>query len=107
MKQDLKIRSMELFKVPPRWLFLKITTEGGLTGWGEPIVEGRADTVAACVKELSDYVIGRDAGAIEDMFNVLYRAGFYRGGPVLTSAISGIEQAMWDIKGKAYGLPVY
>lgn len=107
MKQDLKIRSIELFKVEPRWLFLKMTTEGGLVGWGEPVVEGRVDTVAACVRELEDYVIGRDAGQIEDMFNVLYRAGFYRGGPVLTSAISGIEQAMWDIKGKAYDLPAH
>ena len=107
MKQDLKIRSIELFKVPPRWLFLKMTTEGGLVGWGEPVVEGRADTVEACVREMTPYVIGQDAGQIEDMFNVLYRSGFYRGGPVLTSAISGIEQAMWDIKGKAYGLPVY
>ena len=90
MKQDLKIRSIELFKVPPRWLFLKMTTEGGLVGWGEPVVEGRADTVEACVREMTPYVIGQDAGQIEDMFNVLYRSGFYRGGPVLTSAISGI-----------------
>ena len=106
MKQ-LKIKRIELFKVPPRWLFLKMTTEDGLTGWGEPVVEGRADTVAAAVTEMQEYVIGRSAGDIEDMFQVLYRGGFYRGGPVLTSAISGIEQAMWDIKGKALGVPVY
>ena len=105
--KSLKIRSLELFKVPPRWLFLKMTTEEGLVGWGEPIVEGRADTVAAAVTEMQDYLIGRSAGDIEDMFQVLYRGGFYRGGPVLTSAISGIEQAMWDIKGKALGVPVY
>lgn len=104
---DLKIRSIELFKVPPRWLFLKMTTEGGLVGWGEPIVEGRADTVAACVQELSGYLTGRSAGDIEDIWQVLYRSGFYRGGPVLTSAISGIEQALWDIKGKYHNLPVY
>ncbi len=103
----LTIRSIELFKVPPRWLFLKMTTEDGIVGWGEPVVEGRADTVAACVRELESYVLGRSAGDIEDMFQVLYRSGFYRGGPVLTSALSGIEQAMWDIKGKALGVPVY
>jgi galactonate dehydratase len=105
--KSLIIKSIELFKVPPRWLFLKMTTEDGLTGWGEPVVEGRADTVAACVKELEGIVLGRNAGDIEDMFQVLYRGGFYRGGPVLTSAISGIEQAMWDIKGRALGVPVY
>ncbi|MDK2789440.1 MAG: galactonate dehydratase [Epulopiscium sp.] len=103
----MKIRSMELFKVPPRWLFLKITTESGLVGWGEPVVEGKADTVAAAVEEMKEYVIGRNAGDIEDIWQVLYRGGFYRGGPILTSAISGIEQALWDIKGKALGVPVY
>lgn len=103
----MKIESMELFKVPPRWLFLKITTECGLVGWGEPIVEGKADTVAAAVEEMRGCVIGRKAGDIEDIWQVLYRGGFYRGGPILTSAISGIEQALWDIKGKALGMPVY
>lgn len=103
----MKIRSLELFQVPPRWLFLKITTESGLVGWGEPIVEGKAATVAACVRELSGALIGKSAGDIEDIFQMLYRTGFYRGGPVLTSAISGIEQALWDIKGKFYGMPVY
>jgi len=103
----MKIRSIELFKVPPRWLFLKMETESGIVGWGEPIVEGRADSVAACVNEMKGAIIGKSAGNIEDMFQTLYRTGFYRGGPVLTSAISGIEQAMWDIKGKFFGVPVY
>ncbi len=103
----MKIRSVELFKVPPRWLFLKITTESGLVGWGEPIVEGKADTVATAVREMSEHIIGRKAGDIEDIWQVLYRGSFYRGGPVLMSAISGIEQALWDIKGKALGVPVY
>lgn len=98
---------MELFKVPPRWLFLKITTDDGTVGWGEPIVEGKADTVAACVEEMSDHLIGKEAGNIEDLWQELYRGGFYRGGPILTSAISGIEQALWDIKGKRLGVPVY
>lgn len=103
----MKIRSLELFKVPPRWLFLKITTESGITGWGEPIVEGKADTVMAAVEEMKDYIIGRNAGDIEDIWQVLYRGAFYRGGPVITSAISGIEQALWDIKGKYFNVPAY
>ncbi|UKS25758.1 galactonate dehydratase [Paenibacillus sp. HWE-109] len=103
----MKITKLELFKVPPRWLFLKIETDEGITGWGEPVVEGKADTVAAAVREMSDYLIGTDPMRIEDMFQVLYRGGFYRGGPILSSAISGIEQALWDIKGKFYNAPVY
>ncbi|MDQ0918888.1 galactonate dehydratase [Paenibacillus sp. V4I5] len=103
----MKITKLELFKVPPRWLFLKIETDEGITGWGEPVVEGKADTVAAAVMEMSDQIIGKDPMRIEDMFQVLYRGGFYRGGPILTSAISGIEQALWDIKGKFYNAPVY
>ncbi|MDR1463785.1 MAG: galactonate dehydratase [Oscillospiraceae bacterium] len=103
----MKIRSFELFQVPPRWLFLKITTESGIEGWGEPILEGHADTVEACVRELAPLLIGRRAGDIEDIWQVLYRGGFYRGGGVLSSAMSGIEQALWDIKGKYYNLPVY
>jgi len=103
----MKISRMELFKVPPRWLFLKISTDEGLVGWGEPVVEGRADTVRAAVEEMSDYLIGKDPSRIEDLWQVLYRSGFYRGGPVLSSAISGIDQALWDIKGKQLGVPVY
>ncbi|MEC0269792.1 D-galactonate dehydratase, partial [Paenibacillus anseongense] len=103
----MKITKLELFKVPPRWLFLKIETDEGITGWGEPIVEGKADTVAAAVMEMSEQIIGQDPMRIEDMFQVLYRGGFYRGGPILTSAISGIEQALWDIKGKFYNAPIY
>jgi galactonate dehydratase len=102
-----KIMSMTTYKVPPRWLFLKIETQSGYIGWGEPVVEGRADTVEACIHELKEYVIGRSAGDIEDIWQVLYRGGFYRGGPVLTSALSGIDQALWDIKGKYYNMPIY
>ena len=96
----MKIRNLELFKVPPRWLFLKITSEDGLSGWGEPVVEGRADTVAAAVTELAAYILGRNGDDIEDIWQVLYRDGFYRGGPILMSAIAGIDQALWDLKGK-------
>lgn len=103
----MKIRDIELFVVPPRWVFLQIKTDDGLTGWGEPIVEGHAAAVVAAVKEMESYLIGRDPNQIEDIWQVLYRAGFYRGGPVLMSAIAGIDQALWDLKGKRYQLPVY
>lgn len=103
----MKIRSFELFQVPPRWLFLKIETDNGLTGWGEPIVEGMAATVAAAVTEMMEGLIGKDPLPIEDHWNQLYRSGFYRGGPVIMSAISGIDQALWDIKGKFYNAPIY
>ena len=103
----MKIKTVELFQVPPRWLFVKITTESGVEGWGEPVVEGKAATVAAAVREYAQVVIGRSAEDIEDIWQTLYRTGFYRGGPVLTSALSGIEQALWDIKGKYHGMPVW
>lgn len=103
----MKIASIELFKVAPRWLFLKMTTDNGIVGWGEPVIEGKAETVAAAVREFTPQLIGKDTKKIEDTFQMLYRGGFYRGGPVLTSAISGIEQALWDIRGKELGVPVY
>lgn len=101
------IDKIELFKVPPRWLFLKITTKSGITGWGEPVVEGKADSVYAAVKEMEPYLLGKDARQVEDIFQVLSKGGFYRVGIILMSAISGIEQALWDIKGKSLGVPVY
>jgi galactonate dehydratase len=103
----MKITRLTTFLVPPRWLFLRIDTDAGITGWGEPVVEGRAHTVAAAVDELSDYLIGKDPRHIEDLWNVMYRGGFYRGGPILMSAIAGIDQALWDIKGKHLGVPVH
>ena len=103
----MKITQLELFTVPPRWLFLKVSTDAGVVGWGEPIVEGRAETVAAAVRELEYCLLGQDPRHIEDLWQVMYRGGFYRGGPVLTSAMSGVEQALWDIKAKALGVPIY
>jgi len=103
----MRIRSYELFQVPPRWLFLKIETDDGLVGWGEPIIEGKAATVKAAVDELMEALIGKDPMNIEDHWNVMYRSGFYRGGPILMSAISGIDQALWDIKGKYYNAPIH
>jgi galactonate dehydratase len=103
----MKIKSYELFQVPPRWLFLKIETDEGITGWGEPVIEGKAATVKTAVDELMEYLIGKDPMNIEDYWNVMYRSGFYRGGPILMSAIAGIDQALWDIKGKFFNAPVH
>ncbi len=103
----MKITRLETFLVPPRWCFLKVETDEGIAGWGEPVVEGRAATVAAAVAELADYLIGKDPFLIEDHWTVLYRGGFYRGGPVHMSALAGIDQALWDIKGRALGVPVH
>ena len=102
----MKITRLTTYIVPPRWCFLKIETDEGIVGWGEPVLEGRAHTVAAMVDELSDYLIGKDPRHIEDHWTVMYRAGFYRGGGIHMSAIAGIDQALWDIKGKALGVPV-
>lgn len=103
----MKITKLTTYIVPPRWLFVKVETDEGISGWGEPIVEGRALTVEAAVHELSDYLIGKDPFLIEDHWNVMYRGGFYRGGAVHMSAIAGIDQALWDIKGKALNVPVH
>ena len=104
----MRITDYELFEVPPRWLFLEVTVDDGTVGWGEPIVEGRARTVEAAVEELMDgYLLGEDPLRIEDHWQRLYRGGFYRGGPVLMSAMAGIDQALWDLKGKHFGAPVY
>jgi galactonate dehydratase len=102
----MKITRLTTYLVPPRWCFLKIETDTGIVGWGEPVLEGRAHTVAAAVEELADYLIGKDPRRIEDHWTVLYRGGFYRGGGVHMSALAGIDQALWDIKGKALGVPV-
>ena len=103
----MKITKLTTWQVPPRWLFLKIETDEGIAGWGEPVIEGRTATVEAAVHELCDSLIGRDPRRIEDIWQMLYRGGFYRGGPILMSAIAGIDQALWDIKGKALGVPVH
>lgn len=103
----MKITDVSTFVVAPRWLFLKITTDEGLDGWGEPVLEGHAETMAAKIAELRDFLIGRDPLLIEDTWQAIYRNGCYRGGPILMSAISGIDMALWDIKGKYFGAPVH
>jgi galactonate dehydratase len=106
-RDPLKITRLETFLVKPRWLFLKIHTNAGITGLGEPITEGRALTCQTAVKEIEPYLIGKDPRAVVQHWQAIYRHAFYRGGPVLTSALSGIDMALWDIKGKALGVPVY
>jgi galactonate dehydratase len=103
----LKITGLETFLVAPRWLFLRVATDEGITGWGEPVIEGRAETVRAAVHELADHLVGQDPLRIEDHWQVLTKGGFYRGGPILSSAVAGIDQALWDIAGKTYGVPVH
>ncbi|SDE36183.1 galactonate dehydratase [Glycomyces harbinensis] len=103
----MNIARIETFLVPPRWLFVRIETDDGLVGWGEPIVEGRAEAVASVVATFAERLVGADAGRIEDHWQVMTKGGFYRGGPVLSSAVAGIDQALWDLKGKALGVPVY
>lgn len=104
----MEITGYELFTLPPRWLFLRLDTDAGVTGWGEPVVEGKVETVRAAVSELVDqYVLNADPLRIEDLWQRMYRSEFYHGGPILMSAISGIDQALWDIKGKHHDVPVY
>lgn len=103
----MKITDLKMIHVRPRWMFLKIETDEGITGWGEPVVEGRARTVETAVNELRPILIGADPLRIEHLWQQMYRGTFYRGGPIMCSAISGIEMALWDIKGKYYNIPVY
>ncbi|WP_300265649.1 galactonate dehydratase [Microbacterium sp.] len=101
------IARIESFPVAPRWLFVRIETTDGLVGWGEASLEGYADVVRAAVDQFADYLVGRDPGLIEDHWQVLTKSQFYRGGPVLASAVAGVDQALWDLKGKRLGVPVH
>ncbi|MFZ4190387.1 galactonate dehydratase [Streptomyces pseudogriseolus] len=103
----MKIARIETFLVPPRWLFCRVETDDGLVGWGEPVVEGRAEVVRSAVEVLSEHLLGQDPLRIQDHWQVLTKGGFYRGGPVLSSAVAGLDQALWDIAGQAYGAPVH
>ncbi|WP_426341778.1 galactonate dehydratase [Pseudoduganella sp. S-14] len=103
----MKITKLTTYRIPPRWMLLKIETDEGVVGWGEPVIEGKARTVETAVHEFSQYLVGQDPRRINDLWQVMYRGGFYRGGAILMSAIAGIDQALWDIKGKALGVPVY
>jgi galactonate dehydratase len=103
----MKIARIETFFVPPRWLFVRVESEDGAFGWGEASLEGHAEAVAGAFEAFRDRFIGHDPRAIEDIWQVAYRGGFYRGGPVLMSALAGLDQALWDLKGRHYGLPAW
>ncbi len=103
----MKITKLETYLVKPRWLFLKMHTDEGLIGLGEPILEGRPLTTAKAVEEMEPYLLGQDPTRVVHHWQAIYKHAFYRGGPILTSALSGVEQALWDLTGKAMGVPVY
>ncbi|MGR3433868.1 MAG: galactonate dehydratase [Shimia sp.] len=100
------IARIECFRVPPRWVFLRIETRGGAVGWGEPTLEGQDTAVIGAVDTMAEALIGRDPARIEDIWQMLYRRGCYRGGPVMMSALSGIDMALWDLRGRALGVSV-
>lgn len=101
------VTAVETFQVAPRWVFVKIDTDDGVTGWGEASLEGNSDVVRAAVDALAEYLIGQDPSRIEHHWQVMSKGNFYRGGPVLSSAVSGLDQALWDIAGKTLGVPVH
>ncbi|TCD01892.1 galactonate dehydratase [Erythrobacteraceae bacterium CFH 75059] len=103
----MKIARIETFAVPPRWLFVRVEAQDGSFGWGEASLEGHAEAVAGAFEALRDRFVGADPRRIEDIWQVAYRGGFYRGGAVLMSALSGLDQALWDWKGRHQGVPAH
>ncbi|SVC34519.1 uncharacterized protein METZ01_LOCUS287373, partial [marine metagenome] len=103
----MKIATIEQFFPLPRVRLVKITTDNGLVGWGETTLEGKPASVVAAVEELAQYFIGKDPLRIEHHWQHVYRSAFFRGGNVLMTALSGIDQALWDISGKHYGVPTH
>ncbi len=107
MADRVTIRSLDLFYVRPRWQFLRVTTDAAVEGWSEAVLEGNLRTVRGAVESMAEYLIGQDPRAVAHHWRRMYSGNFYRGGPVLTSAISAVDIALWDIKGKLLGAPVY
>lgn len=102
----MKVTNITVYKVRPRWIFVKLDTDEGISGWGEMISGTKTETVAAGAREMGNYLKGRNPFEIERLWQELYRS-FYRGGPINSTVVSGLEMALWDIKGKALGVPVY
>jgi galactonate dehydratase len=107
MAEAMTIDRIESFFVPPRWLFVRVESADGAVGWGEASLEGHAEAVDGAIEALRDRFVGHDPRRIEDIWQIAYRGGFYRGGAVLMSALAGFEQALWDLKGKMLGLPAW
>jgi galactonate dehydratase len=103
----MKIAKIEQFFPRRRTRLVKITTDNGISGWGETTLEGKPRSTVAAVEELSDYLIGKDPLRIEHHWQHIYRSAFYRGGNILMTALSGIDQALWDIAGKYHEMPTY
>lgn len=101
------ITDITAFRVPPRWIFVRVTTDDGRIGWGESIVPKRARAVVGAIADMAANLEGTDANRIEDAAQRLRRGGFFRHGPILATAAAGIEQALWDLKGRAHGLPIH
>ncbi len=101
------VTRLETLHLRPRWLVVRLHTDTGLVGLGEATLEGRCRTVAAALEEMGRWLVGRDPRRIEHIWQHLFRGGFYRGGPVLVSALSGIDQALWDILGRDLGAPIH
>ncbi len=110
-----KITGMKVFGVtlPIReaadrpYVFVKLETNQGVAGWGEGTLEGKAAAVMSCMEDFKEFLIGADPMMVEHHWQSMYVHSFYRAGPVIGSAISGIDQALWDIRGKLLGMPVY
>ncbi|KAB2576004.1 putative mandelate racemase muconate lactonizing enzyme family protein [Lasiodiplodia theobromae] len=102
-----KIKTIEYFRVKPRWLMVKITDETGEHGWGEATLEGHDLAVEGTLDEMIVRLIGMDASNIEHIWQKFWRHSFYRGGPVFMSALSGIDIALWDLKGRKLKVPVW
>ena len=101
------ITSIDTVKIPPRWILVRVTTADGAFGWGEAIIPKRAAAVVGAIADLARNVVGQDANRIEDLWQRMYRGGFFRGGPVLATAAAAVEQALWDLKARAAGLAVH
>jgi galactonate dehydratase len=103
---DIKVTKIESFVLKNSWVFVKISTDAGIVGWGE-MLKDDAKACAAGALEVADYLVGQDPCRVVHHWQAIHRGAFYRGGPIKTAITSGIDQALWDIKGKVYGVPVY
>jgi len=105
-REKIRVTKIETFVLKNSWVFVKISTDTGITGWGE-MLKDDAKACAAGALEVGDYLIGQDPTRVVHHWQAIHRGAFYRGGPIKTAISSGIDQALWDITGKVYNLPVH